>query len=405
MKILVVSPHPPNPKGGGSPTRLYYLLRELAKVHEVDAIIGECWGGETPRELLEPLCTHLHVAKPLPRNPSGGVWERRFRRWVRWFVGPASDVRDVLRIREPVAASLAASISRSRPDLIYVHHSMGAVVITGVSPQIPVLIDLHNVMCSYYFRSLKLACNWRQRLEALREALKMFAFERQLFQSAAKFVTCSVQDASVVQRMAELSTVNVVPNGVDYEHFAGQPGGDPTNLLFLGTLSYLPNSDAVSYCVHEILPKIRSTCPEVRLTVIGMEPPPEILDLDNGSSVRIVGQVDDVRCYSRKSAIHLVPIRLGSGTRLKILEALAMGRAVVSTSIGAEGLDLEDGIHLFIADTAEEFARKAIMLINNPDLRERVALAGQSFVRQNYDWPRVGEALLRACHSAVNYSI
>lgn len=401
MRILVVSPHPPRFPGGGSSGRLYFLIRELSKYHTVDLIAGECWDGEVDRAVLAGLCERVAAVKPLVAVVSGPSWLRRLKRWWRWWFGVASDIRDVMRISAAVEMTIRDWANSAPPDLVYVHHSMSHPLVQGLLPGVPVIVDLHNIMFHYYQRSIDLAPSIRAKLQAWREFFKMKRFESKLFLSGAAFAVCSEQDEQIVRSINPEALVRVVPNGVDTEHFQGPHGGSQQDLLFLGTLSYLPNSDAVEYFVKSILPLVRQRQPQARLRIVGAAPPKQVIDLHNGVDVFLIGQVPDVRPHALASAIHLVPLRLGSGTRLKILEALAMGRAVVSTSIGAEGLDLIDGTHVLLADDPNDFAGKIVDLMENNELRLRLASEGQRLAQERYDWIFSGEKLRDLCQQSV----
>lgn len=401
MRILVVSPHPPGFPGGGSPGRLHFLIRELAKFHTVDVIAGKCWGGEIDIDRLESYCARVAVIHPVQPKPAGSTWIRRLRRWWRWWFGFASDVRDVMRMADQTKITALEWAQSHPPDLIYVHHSMAAPLVQGLLPQVPRIVDLHNIMHLYYLRSIRIAPSVREKLTAFREFIKMKLTENSLFLSGAAFSVCSSQEREIIRGVNPRALMRVVPNGVDCEHFFAEPSGAAQDLLFLGTLSYLPNNDAVIYFISSILPIIQRFQPTARLNIVGTDPPPQLLALHNEKDICLIGQVPDVRPYSLASAIHVVPLRLGSGTRLKILEALAMGRAVVSTSIGAEGLDLVDGQHILIADTPEEFASKTLKLMEDDELRRRLAIQGQRQVRELYDWRVAGESLRQLCRQAI----
>jgi len=170
------------------------------------------------------------------------------------------------------------------------------------------------------------------------------------------------------------------------------------NLLFVGVIGYPPNADAVLYFCKSIMPLVRRKIPDVQLTVVGNAPPPEVCKLAVRDEVVVTGVVDDLVAYYARATVCVVPLRAGGGTRLKILEAMAFGRPVVSTSIGCEGLAAVDGEHLLIGDSPEDFAQNVIQLLLEPDLRHRITIAARRMVEQRYDWPIIGRKL---CGSMV----
>jgi glycosyltransferase involved in cell wall biosynthesis len=185
-----------------------------------------------------------------------------------------------------------------------------------------------------------------------------------------------------------------VPTGVDTDYF--RPSGTParaTELVFTGSMDWLPNQDAMRYFCRHVLPLVRANEPGARLTIVGRSPTPAVLSLAKEAGVRVTGRVDDVRPYMDDAAVYIVPLRIGGGTRLKIFEAMAMGKAVVSTTVGAEGLPVADGEHLLIADEPQSFADAVVRVIRDRGQRERLGSAARALVLERYDWSAVAGAL------------
>jgi glycosyltransferase involved in cell wall biosynthesis len=170
--------------------------------------------------------------------------------------------------------------------------------------------------------------------------------------------------------------------------------------MFIGNMGYPPCVDAVLYFCSEILPLIRQAIEPIELWIVGADPRPEVLRL-NGSDVRVTGRVEDVVPYYQQSTVCVVPLRAGGGTRLKILEAMALGRPVVSTTIGCEGLDVVDGEHLYIADTPEEFAEKTVRLLRNRQSYQHIRANGRQLVEARYSWDRIAERLMDVYEEVV----
>jgi glycosyltransferase involved in cell wall biosynthesis len=166
-------------------------------------------------------------------------------------------------------------------------------------------------------------------------------------------------------------------------------------------MDWYPNEDAVLHFVDTILPRIRRDVPDVSLTVVGRNPTPRLRRLGEQAGVRITGTVDDVRPHVANAAVCVVPLRVGGGTRLKIFEALAMGKAVVSTSIGAEGLPVESGEHAMIADDPDDFASAVVRLLQRPDERHRLGSAGRRLVEERFSWHEVARRFEALCEDAV----
>jgi glycosyltransferase involved in cell wall biosynthesis len=189
--------------------------------------------------------------------------------------------------------------------------------------------------------------------------------------------------------------VDVVANGVDTKAY--QPlarNGAPASLLFVGTMSYSACADAVLYFCSEVLPLIRQAIDNVEMWIVGTDPPPEVLQL-NGNGVHVTGRVESVVPYYRRSTVCLVPLRAGGGTRLKILEAMALGRPVVSTTVGCEGLDVTDEVHLLVADSPEQFAEATLRLLGDRVLYQQMVSNARQLVVDRYDWDALAAQMIK----------
>jgi glycosyltransferase involved in cell wall biosynthesis len=181
--------------------------------------------------------------------------------------------------------------------------------------------------------------------------------------------------------------VVVIPTGVDTTYFAPSTVAErPRHLVFSGSMDWLPNEDGMLYFVHEILPLIRQQEPSVTVTIVGRSPTPSVARLASDAGIEVTGRVDDVRPYLAAAAVYIVPLRIGGGTRLKIFEAMSMGKAVVSTTVGAEGLPVTAGEHLRLADDPDEFAGAVVHLLRSPIERAQLGTRARHLVATTYDW-------------------
>jgi glycosyltransferase involved in cell wall biosynthesis len=210
-------------------------------------------------------------------------------------------------------------------------------------------------------------------------------------------------DRDLLASLDPRARVRAIPTGVDVDYWCsdGRPEV-PTRLVFTGSMDWYPNEDAVAYFVDAILPRIRQVVPEVSLTVVGRNPTPRMRRIGEQAGVRVTGTVDDVRPHVADAAVCVVPLRVGGGTRLKIFEALAMEKAVVSTSIGAEGLPVISGEHAVIADEPDEFARAVVRLLRHPDERRRLGTAGRRLVEERYSWQEVARNFETHCEEVAH---
>jgi polysaccharide biosynthesis protein PslH len=246
--------------------------------------------------------------------------------------------------------------------------------------------------------------SWRQSSSPLRrlynrlEAAKLKRDELAACRRASAVLTTSDVDRATLAPEVAGVPIRVVPNGVDTSYFMPTgPGGagepvDPACVLFTGAIDYHPNTDGVRYFHAEILPRIHTAAPEAVFTVVGKDPPAHIRAL-GGPRVVVTGAVPDVRPWMRRGAVAVVPLRVGGGTRLKILEAMASGRAVVSTTIGCEGIEVTPGENILVADTPADFADAVVRCLRDPGLRARLGRRGRALVERRYRWEAIGEAL------------
>ena len=187
----------------------------------------------------------------------------------------------------------------------------------------------------------------------------------------------------------------VVPNGVDEQYFAPLKGDiKPGSMVFTGSMDWRPNQDGVKYFIEEIFPIIRREIPAATFTVVGRKPPQWLVDLGNNTEgIIITGTVDDVRPYIAESSLYVVPLRVGGGSRLKILEALSMQKPVLSTTVGAEGLDVRDGVHLLLRDKPQDLAATAIEMLSAPQRFAHLGVSGRDLIIKHYTWDAIAKVM------------
>jgi glycosyltransferase involved in cell wall biosynthesis len=266
----------------------------------------------------------------------------------------------------------------------------------------PVILVEHNIESEIARRRYETTTRLLHRFRNRLQWQKLLAFERNWLRRFLVCVTVSDLDAAHVQQLSPGTEVYVVPNGVDCTYFA-PPEHDRAEdtVLFFGTLSYQPNTEGLIWFCDKILPRIHAAYPTIKLKIIGANPPERVIALARSPSVEIIGFVPDIRPYLWSASLSIVPLKVGGGTRLKILEALAAQCPVVSTTIGCEGLDLKPDGDLLVADEPRDFAASVVQLLENPDLRLRLACNGQRSVTARYDWAHVVSQLEVACERAI----
>jgi glycosyltransferase involved in cell wall biosynthesis len=403
MKVLWLSHFVPFPPAGGALQRTYHLLRHTAERHDV-----HLFALHQPRLLpsadltasvqaLSGLCRSVRVF-PLgaEQSPAHRWWSR-----AESVVGPAPF--DVVWLRSPAMASALDGFFREGgADLIHAD-TIGLWPYVAGHTAAPVALGHHNVESELIARRAE---HERSRWKAWlmrRDGTKLRHLEARAADAAAVNITVSALDAAQLRRIAGRAAVAVVENGVDTEHWRpGEPGAEtPRTSVFAGTLGWYPNRDAVEFLLGEVWPLLVRRNPDRRLLIVGRDPPRAARDAAHDPRVQVTGFVPDVRPYLREATMCVYPVRVGGGTRLKVLDALAMAKPVVATAICVEGLDLIDGEHYLRAETPDEFVAQIERVESNPDLGRRLGGAGRRVVVDRFDWEVVGRELDRAYAAAM----
>jgi polysaccharide biosynthesis protein PslH len=300
-----------------------------------------------------------------------------------------------------VARELRQLVESGSYDVIVCDFLVAAGVIPWDAP-CPKVLFTHNVEATIWKRHYEVARNPLWKLLSWREWRAMEHAENQYLKEADLVLAVSQADSDVFAELVPPEKLVVISTGVDIDYFAPQKSVEQSDtLVFTGSMDWLPNEDGIFYFVREILPRISQQVPGVKLTVVGRKPSRRLESLagEYSNQVQLTGWVDDVRPYLAKSAVSIVPLRVGSGTRLKIFEAMSMNKAVVSTTIGAEGLPVTHGNEIFLADTPEDFAEFSVRLLRDPALRRQIGNAARGLVETKYSWASVATefaaALLR----------
>jgi len=239
-----------------------------------------------------------------------------------------------------------------------------------------------------------LSGQWRQ----------MQAFEKVMCRRVDHVIAVSREDNEMMRREYNVKAVDDVPTGVDTSFFRPRHAEkrEPRNLVFTGSMDWLPNEDAIRYFTNEIMPLIKQQAPDVTLTVVGRNPYPALVELSKRDpSVIVTGRVEDVRPFMERASVYVVPLRIGGGTRLKIYEAMAMEKPIVSTTVGAEGLPLRNESELLLADTPANFAAAVLRTLNDQEFAFHLGRRAATLVRQQFGWNRVAQRFAEICEQTV----
>jgi len=374
--------------------RSFHLLRLLARAFDVTALcFSRRKGGAVPQhDLPQRLAALREVADveafPVPQEHS--VWRLT---WDHVRSVSLNRAHTVFTFDSPTVADRIRDLLRTRRfDLIHVD----SIQLSRYLPLLrggPVVCGHHNVESLLLERrALAEPTLWR-RAYLRHQARLMAREERRCCAGCDLNVVVSDADRVTLQRSVPGATCAVVPNGVDIETFRPNPGRDE-GIVFVGESTWFPNRDGWQYFCHEILPGIRAAAGITPVRWVGRAPDALRRHYRDRYAVELTGYVADVRPYVRDAACYVVPLRVGGGTRLKILDAWAMGKAVVSTSVGCEGLAAEDGRNILIRDDPASFAQAVCAVLRDAPLRLRLGVEGRRTVERRYSWERIGESLL-----------
>jgi glycosyltransferase involved in cell wall biosynthesis len=395
MKTLWVTPHFMHPTTRGVQIRTLEMLRHLHRRHEIHYVaIQNPSRPEGPAGANE-YCTRAYpFSYRIPDKSSPAFWGQL-------AAGLFSRVPVAVgRFNPPgMGAFLERLIRREGFDCAVVDH----LAATAYFPDLAhAILFEHNVETLIWRRRVKHAADPLRRSYLRLQAERMFEYERRVSQASGHVVTVSANDADEMRRLFGVTRVSNIPTGVNIEYFRPPDGPLPggTDLIFLGSMDWFPNVDGVLYFVRTILPLIRRRRPECTMAIVGRAPAPEICKLSTADPrIRVTGTVSDIRPHLWASAVAIVPLRIGGGTRLKIYEAMAARVPVVSTTVGAEGLSVNPPHDIRIADRPEDFAERCLELIGSSAERTRVSGAAWELVSSRFSWEHVSRCFEKIMES------
>ncbi len=298
--------------------------------------------------------------------------------------------------------SVNAALSQGNFDILHVD-TIALCQFIPAGCRVPTVVTHHNIESMLMARRAAVEKRALMRGYLRRESAKLESYESRFSPECDVNVMMSIPDADALARIAPAARTRVVANGVDTTYFTpGDEDHEPPSLIYTGGMNMFANSDAVLFFLNQIWPHIRAKHPTVRFFAVGQDPPKEVRNFATADPrVVVTGYVDDIRPYVRKAAVYVVPLRVGGGTRLKVLDAMAMGKAMVSTSIGCEGIQVNSNEHLMIADDPLAFAETTLALLADRERRRILSCAARARVEQLYAWPVIGRHLMDAYQVAA----
>jgi polysaccharide biosynthesis protein PslH len=401
MKILWVKAGGLVPPDTGGKIRSYNILRELAKQHSVTFFSFYAAHDGDVHADLGTLFEHV-VCVPL-RLPASKSPAEMFDYGTRALSFQPYGITKFCR--PEVRRKLRDLLKRETYDVILCDFMAAAGIIPWDWPA-PKVLFTHNVEATIWRRHYQVAANPIWKAISWWEWQKMAAAERRYLRLADRVLTVSDTDRDAFANFIDPGKLTVIPTGVDLDYFRPVAVGEVANsLVFTGSMDWLPNEDAIIYFVDAVLPLITRQCPDVFLEVVGRSPSRKLQTLaKTNKSIRLTGWVEDIRPFLAQGSVCIVPLRIGGGTRLKIFEAMAMSKAIVSTSIGAEGLPVRTGENILLADRPGDFANSVISLLRDPTQRTSLGASARKLVEENYSWQKVAESFAGTLQDVVTRS-
>ncbi len=386
MRILWLKTELLHPVDKGGKIRSYHLLKQLKTNHQITYLTLD--DGAAPPDAVASASEYCDELIRIP-HATREKFSAGF--YAELAANMASSLPYAIRKYKSMQMTRAIEEVENRFDVVICDFLAPAVNLPA-KLQTPVVLFQHNVEAEIWRRHYEVQSNAVKKRYLYWQWRKMQKFERVACRRMDRVVAVSEADSQMMERDYDLEKVYDIPTGVDVDFF--RPGtaasARPNSLVFTGSMDWLPNEDAINYFTQQILPLIKNAVPDVSITVVGRNPSRSLQELGKREpSITVTGRVDDVRPYMEKAAAYVVPLRIGGGTRLKIYEALAMEKPTISTTVGAEGLDIKNGEHILLADTPSDFANAVVRVFREPGFAQQLGANAAQTVRERFSWHKV----------------
>lgn len=392
MRILFICSSLPYPPNGGGEIRLFNLIKRLSQRHAIEAIAIDHGSVRSDDiDQLKKYCSNVYVA-PSDKRP-------KLLRWIR--VGARLFKGEPFLTKYVVSSDLETVINRVTRDRVYdvVHFENSNMArnlrFLHAHQKAKTILSMQNITSIQFYRMFTAEKMLRKKIKYFLTWFPMLSWEPMIAKKFDKIVTVSEVDKIILQALQPGLDISVVPNGIDTTVCHSSITGKlrEKNILIVGAMDYEPNVDAVMYFYEEIFPVIRKKMPECTLTIVGRNAPLDIQRLRSDRQVIVEANVKELAPYYERALVSAVALRSGGGTRLKILESMAFGTPVVSTSIGCEGLEVKNGHDILVADNPTDFANSVLEIMTSPALWGTISAKARKLVEERYDWDQISISL------------
>ncbi len=391
MNILYVTQKFPYPLNDGGNIRSFHILKQLAKKHSVSLISTVSDKiKNTDLAVLKKICNKVTVF-PEPKGGRLLLTYSLFRSLIGKY--PYFMYKNFSR---QILSEICRQLRDKDYQAIHFNHIDTAIYVNYL-PQnnIHTVLDSHNVLSLIVKRLYEQEKNTLKKKYIYAQWQKTVKIEKKLCEKMNTCLVCSDNDAAQLAKLSGKCRIEVIPNGVDLNRPALSAACDTVSLVYIGAMDYLPNYQAALYFCKDVLPIVQDKIPQIKFYIIGRNPIAAIRQLNNKDNIIILDKVANIRDCLNSRQILVVPLQLGGGTRLKILDAISYKLPVVSTSVGAEGLDLVSGKHIIIADRPDDMAKRIIKVCQNNTLRQRLIKNAYQQIERKYEWNIIGNSLLK----------
>lgn len=379
MKILIISNSLPYPPYDGSRLILFNLLKHLSSRHQIDLITFLDQPEHSAYEnKISRFCDNLYTISAKQQHT---LFDKAFYYLSLW---PYIVVKKFSKVMNEMVKQ---RVQKDKYDVIH-FDGLGMLPYGLDIRTVPKIAFVIDAVSLYFRRNIIREKQFRKKLLYLIEFLKMKRYEKTIYKQFEKCIVVSDVDKIALEAHCTNCRINVIPNGIDIEYFKPAYGQeDSPSLLFTGNMDFPPNVHAIVWFVQKVFPKIQKVFPDIKLYIVGRNPSPDLSELKTGNGIIITGFVEDIRPYFDRATVYVCPMVSGTGIKNKLLEAGAMGKAIVATSLSIQGIPgIEKERCLMIADNASQFSDRIIELLRNRNHRRKFELDSRKFVTQNHSW-------------------